>query len=123
MYTFLKSQTASLLATAADFSATFLCAEVIGLWYGSASVLGTVFGAMVHFAISRKWVFLAGRKPVGRQAVRYGIVWAGYLALSFVLLVSLTHYTGISYGVVKVIVAVALGIGYNYVLQRNFVFN
>jgi hypothetical protein len=61
MYTFLKSQTASLVATAADFSLTFLCVELIGLWYGTASVLGTVFGAMVHFSISRKWVFLAGR--------------------------------------------------------------
>ncbi len=89
MYTFLKSQTASLLATAADFSITFICVELIGVWYGTASVLGTVFGALVHFSISRKWVFLAGRKPIGRQAVRYGIVWAGYLALSFLLLVSL----------------------------------
>ena len=78
---------------------------------------------VVHFSISRKWVFLAGRQPVGRQAVRYAIVWAGYLALSFLLLVSLTDYTGVSYGIIKIGVAVALGIGYNYVLQKNFVFN
>lgn len=123
MITFLKSQTASLLATAADFSLTFVCVELMGLWYGTASVMGTMFGAVVHFTISRKWVFLAGRKPMGRQAIRYGIVWAGYLALSFLLLVSLTPYLGLSYGVVKVMVAVALGIGYNYVLQKNFVFN
>ena len=123
MYTFLKSQTASLVATAADFTLTFFCVELVGVWYGAASVLGTVFGAVVHFSISRRWVFLSGRQPVGRQAVRYAIVWAGYLVLSFLLLVSLTSYTGMSYGVIKVLVAVGLGIGYNYVLQKNFVFN
>jgi putative flippase GtrA len=122
MITFIRSQTASLVASAADFAFTIACVELAGVWYGVASVLGNITGAIVHFMLGRRWVFGATQTPAGHQAWKYGVVWVGYVILNFLLLISVTTYAGINYGVAKVMVAITLSISYNYLLQKKFVF-
>jgi putative flippase GtrA len=122
MITFVKSQAASLMATAADFGATILLVQVFGVWFGVGSVLGNVVGATVHFMISRHWVFEATHVPHGQQLWRYGVVWLGYIGLSFALLVGVTRLVEINYVVAKMGVAIVLSVSYNYVLQKRFVF-
>jgi putative flippase GtrA len=122
MFTFVKSQAASLIATCADFGATVLLVQVFGVWYGLGSVSGNVVGAVVHFTVSRHWVFAATHVPHGDQLWRYGVVWLGYIGLSFALLLGVTHYVEINYVVAKMGVAIVLSVSYNYVLQKRFVF-
>ena len=122
MFTFLRAQTASLVASATDFAFTIACVELAGIWYGGASVLGNITGAVTHFMMGRKWVFGATGTPAWQQGWRYGVVWAGYVLLNFLLLVAVTGYTGINYGLAKIAVAIALSVSYNYVLQKRFVF-
>jgi putative flippase GtrA len=122
MLTFLRAQTASLVASAADFAVTIACVELAGIWYGGASVLGNITGAVAHFMMGRRWVFGATGMPAWRQSWKYGIVWSGYVMLNFLLLVAVTTYTGVNYGLAKVTVAIALSVSYNYVLQKKFVF-
>ena len=122
MFTFLRAQLASLIASAADVAFTIACVEIGGLWYGGASVLGNISGAITHFLMSRKWVFGATQAPAGQQFWKYGIVWLGYVALNFLLVVAITTYAEVNYGLAKVIVAITLSISYNYVLQKKFVF-
>lgn len=122
MFTFVKSQTASLIATGADFGATILLVQVFGVWDALGSVLGNVVGAVVNFTVSRHWVFAAAHVPHGHQLWRYGVVWLGYIALSFALFVGITSQVEIHYVVVKIGVAIVLSVSYNYVLQKRFVF-
>lgn len=122
MVTFVKSQAASLIATAADFGVTILLVQVVGVWFGLGSVLGNVVGASAHFIISRHWVFAATHVPQGHQLWRYGVVWLGYIVLSFALLVGVTRLIEINYVVAKMGVAIVLSVSYNYVLQKRFVF-
>ncbi|ALI99797.1 GtrA family protein [Rufibacter tibetensis] len=122
MLTFLKAQTASVGATVVDFVVTVLAVEFFGLWYVMANLIGTVSGGITHFALGRTWVFHSENPNVKAQAIRYFLIWNGSLVLNAVGIFLITHYSGISYIISKVITSIVVGIGYNYVMQKSFVF-
>jgi putative flippase GtrA len=122
MLTFLKSQTASLVASTLDLLVTIGLVEMFGVWYGVASVIGNIGGAVANFIIGRFWVFEAIHKPTLSQAWKYAMVWLGYVAINFLLLILVKNTFDMNYTVAKVLVAVGLAFTYNYVLQKKFVF-
>jgi putative flippase GtrA len=142
MGSFFKAQASSLMASAADFTATVVLKEAFQVYFLTASVLGTITGGLVNFLVNRNWVFDAKdkhedigisqdlsyiyhekNKPVGIQAFRYGLVWTGNLGLNAAGVYLLTHYGGISYMISKIFVSVVVGFSYNYLLQKRFVFS
>lgn len=123
MRTFLKAQTSSLIASGVDFSVMIILVEVLGIWYLPASVTGTIIGGFTNFSLGRRWVFKARQKRVKEQIIKYFIVWIGYLALAAIGVYAVTQFIGIKYYVIsKIMVTVLLGISYNYLLQKKFVF-
>jgi len=122
MATFIKAQAASLTATVVDFTMTILLKEVFHCWYLVASIIGTISGGVVNFMMNRSWVFLAHDKKIHFQAVKYILVWVGNLVLVSGGIFFLTKYGGWSYIVSKITVSVIVGVFYNYVLQKRFVF-
>ncbi|WP_205499670.1 GtrA family protein [Rufibacter psychrotolerans] len=122
MQTFIKAQTASLGATVVDFLVTVLAVEIFKSWYVSASFMGTVCGGIFHFSLGRSWVFHSQDPKVGTQAMRYFVIWNGSLFLNAAGVYLITHYAGISYIISKVISSLLVGIGYNYLMQKKFVF-
>lgn len=122
MATFIKAQTASLTATLVDFGMTVLLKEGFHCWYLLASILGTAMGGIVNFMMNRSWVFHAHNKKIHFQAVKYIMVWGGNLVLVSGGVFVLTNYGGMSYLVAKIAVSVIVGVFYNYVLQKRFVF-
>jgi putative flippase GtrA len=122
MATFIKAQAASFTATVVDFTITVLLKEVFHCWYLVASIIGTVSGGVVNFLINRSWVFLANNKRIHFQALKYILVWIGNLVLVSGGVFVLTNYGGFSYIVSKITVSLIVGIFYNYVLQKRFVF-
>lgn len=122
MATFVKAQAASITATLVDFAITIVLKEVLGCWYLLASVLGTISGGVVNFLMNRSWVFKAKSRKIHFQALRYILVWIGNLVLVSGGVFLLTHFAGYSYVVSKATVSLAVGVFYNYVLQKRFVF-
>lgn len=122
MVTFLKAQASSLIATAADFLLTILLKEVFMVWYLAATTAGTICGGITNFLLGRNWVFPSTEKKAGIQAFRYIMVWLGNLALNAGGTYFFTSIAGIKYWISKILVSLIVGIGYNYVLQKFFVF-
>lgn len=122
MLTFLKAQTASVGATIIDFLVTVLAVEFFGSWYVSATMLGTISGGITHFFLGRGWVFQSEDPNVFTQGIRYFIIWNGSLLLNAAGIFLITHYTGVSYIISKVTTSIVIGIGYNYTMQKKFVF-
>lgn len=122
MITFLKAQTTSLVASLVDFIITIVCVELFGIWYGVASAIGNISGAIVHFTVSRRWVFDATQRNVLFQIGKYVCVWAGYVMLNTSFVILTTTYLGLSYLIAKVIVSIVLSVSYNYTLQKRFIF-
>jgi putative flippase GtrA len=122
MSTFVKAQASSIIATLFDFLTTIVCKEFFYFWYVIASLLGTIVGGTTNFALGRNWVFNRKEKKMPRQIVKYLIIWNGNLLLSTLGVFIVTHYLGLSYIISKIIVSVIVGISYNYLLQKKFVF-
>lgn len=122
MLTFLKAQGSSLVATLADFLVTILLREVLGVWYAAANMAGIVAGGVLNFTVNRRWVFGADGADRNRQATRYVLVWCGSFLLNASGVYMLTAFAGWNYILSKVLVALVTGWGYNYVLQKKYVF-
>jgi putative flippase GtrA len=122
MLQFLKAQVSSLIASLLDFVLTVLLVESLGVWYGLASVLGNIGGAITNFMIGRFWTFEAADKSPKQQAWKYALVWLGYVILNFGLLVLVKDFLRVDYRIAKIAVAILLSVTYNYLLQKSFVF-
>ena len=122
MLVFLKAQASSLIATLVDFIFTIILVEIFNQHYIVASVAGAIAGAVTNFIVNRQWVFRSKEEAVQKQSVRYILVWLGSLTLNTSGIYILTHFITIKYFISKIIISLIVGIGFNYVLQKNYVF-
>jgi len=123
MSRFFKAQASSLMASAADFSVTFATVKLLGLWYLAGSITGTIVGGMINFYINRNWVFNANTKALKWQVLKYILVWLGNLALVTTGVYLLTNFYHLNYMRSKVLVSIIVGISYNYIMQKQFIFS
>ncbi|MFT2010725.1 GtrA family protein [Pontibacter sp. 13R65] len=122
MFTFLKAQAASLVASGVDFLVTIVAVEIFGFWYVAGTVLGTTTGGLTHFMLGRNWVFQASDKAIPTQFFKYFMVWNGSLLLNASSVYVVTHYGGINYIYSKVFASILVGVFYNYIIQKRYVF-
>jgi putative flippase GtrA len=122
MSTFIRSQASSVISTFFDFLTTIVCKEFFYFWFVFASLLGTLVGGVTNFALGRIWVFKRREKKMPLQVLKYILIWNGNLALSTLGVFIVTHYIGVNYIVAKIMIAVVMGVSYNYLLQKKFVF-
>jgi putative flippase GtrA len=123
MNTFIKAQTASLVSTAADFSAVIILIEILHCLVVPAGVIGNVMGAVVNFKMGKNWVFDPSDKKKPGQALIYTVFWFGYLTLSALGMYFMEHFTSLHYIISKVVISLIICFTYNYYTQKNLVFN
>ncbi len=118
----LRHQLGSALATAVDFGLMISCVE----WGGLSVVLGTgigaTVGAAINFTLGRSWIFHAGDHTIGGQVLRYALVAVGSLGLNAGGEHLGANVLGVPYVGARTIVAVLVGIFWNFPLHRWFVF-
>lgn len=120
--TFLKAQCTSLAASGVDYVVYGLLYYVFGIWYLAATVTGLVAGGIVSFMMGRNWVFQKGKRSMKIQALLYIAVWYGSLLLNTAGVYLVTEGLHIDPTISKILVSVAVGISYNYLLQKHLVF-
>jgi len=122
LWTFCKAQVSAQVATVCDFAMTLLLAEVVGLWYVASTFIGALTGGVVNCAVNYRWVFHAQSLDKRFVALKYLMVWAGSIALNTGGTYLLTEVSGVYFIVAKVVVAILVGVLWNYQLQRFFVY-
>jgi putative flippase GtrA len=122
MFTFLKVQAASILGSFADFLVTVYLVELFHWWYILGNLMGNISGAIAQFILCRNWAFHADRKKTSAQVIKFILVWIGNILLSAAGVYFFTHFLRFNYIVSKIITSVLLGVSYNYLLQKKFVF-
>lgn len=121
MIEFLKANIASLIASFFDYILTIMAVQIFGMNVVLASFAGNVFGGIVNFMLGRNWVFSAQQSGRWKQASRYFIVWIGNLLLNSSGMYLFTK-TSLYYITAKIITSIAVAVGYNYPLQKRYVF-
>ncbi|WP_188626000.1 GtrA family protein [Pedobacter quisquiliarum] len=123
MATFLKAQVSSLSASILDFLTTIVCKHVLNFGVILGSGTGTTVGGIANFLIGRSWVFGSNQGKIQNQAFKYFIVWFGNLILTTSGVYLVTHYFQLSnYVIPKILVSGVIGVPYNYLMQKKFVF-
>jgi putative flippase GtrA len=80
-------------------------------------------GAGIAFILGRNWTFLNKEGEVTSQGFKFLVIMAGSVTLNTLGVYVFTEYFGIEhYTISKLIVAILVGIGWNFPMQRNFVF-
>jgi putative flippase GtrA len=117
-----RSALTSIFTTALDFGVLTGLVELFGVDYVLATFLGTVVGATSNFLINRVWAFRATAGAAHWQIMRLLPVQAGSSGLQTLGVWLLADFGGMLYWIAKLVVAVAVYLGWNYPLNRYFVF-
>lgn len=120
--TFSRSALTSLFTTALDFGTLTGLVELAGVNYVLATWLGTVIGSLSNFTINRVWAFDVRDRPPTGQFARFLLVQA---AASFLHAGGVWFFTGVlgmPYQVSKIVISVLVYLGWNYPMNRWFVF-
>lgn len=119
---FAKAQVTAQVATLVDFVVSFLLAELVGLWYVTASFLGALTGGITNCVMNYRWVFETDGLKKKYIALKYGFVWSGSILLNTGGTYLLTELSSQYFMFAKAVVAVAVALLWNYQLQRFFVY-
>jgi putative flippase GtrA len=101
--------------------ATFALATGLGMQYRPAAVLAAVLALIVSFLLNRHWTFLGHTTPVGRQGIRYLLVFTGAVTVGVVLLTFFVEVTDIP-EVPAQIAAILIVAPVSFLVQRTWVF-
>ena len=122
MKRFHKSMIASIISTAVDYGSLIGNVELLHVDYVLATFIGTVLGFATNFTLNRFWAFDAASEPWTRQLLRSLPVQAGSTFWQTLGVWLVTRFGGIEYEISKLLVAVAVYLGWNYQMNKRFVF-
>jgi putative flippase GtrA len=119
---FVRHQLASIVATVADFGTMVLLVEYFHRSPTLATLCGATFGAVVNFMMNRHFTFARADEAVGGQALRYAGVSGASAGLN-----AIGEYLGTSllrapYLAVRLVVAIAVSVAWNFPMHRSYVF-
>lgn len=113
------------VVAAVYLASTTVLAEVVGLPFQVALVLGFALAVSVHFTLQRKFVWVHEGEfalPLGHQAGRYLVVAAAQYGLTAASTLLLPHAIGISTEIVYLVTVAAI-ITVNFVVFRHGIFH
>ena len=119
----IRSVLTSLFTTALDFAVLTGAVELLHVNYVLATWIGTVVGSLSNFTINKHWAFKGSPVPLPSQFARFVLVQAGASGLHTLGVWLMTRFGGLPYQVSKLIVAAAVGLGWNYQMNRLLVFS
>jgi putative flippase GtrA len=120
--TFSRSTLTSLFTTALDFGTLTVLVEWFAVDYVLATWLGTILGSLSNFTINRLWAFDARDRPGTGQFLRFILVQAGASLWHTLGVWGFTRFLGIPYQGSKIIISAMVYLGWNYPINRWFVF-
>lgn len=119
---FFRSQAASFASSMTDFLTFLFLTEVVGLWYIASNVISSLLGAIVSFTLGRNWAFKKTDVRKRGQIFRYAITSISSLILNTAGLYMMTEWGGLHYFYSKVFVSLIIGVTFNFLMFRYFVF-
>jgi putative flippase GtrA len=119
---FRRSLLTSIFTTVLDFGTLVGLTQLAGIDYVVSTWIGTVVGSLSNFAINKLWAFSARSASMGPALGRFVLVQVGASGLQTIGVWALTHFGRLPYPISKLLVAAAVYLGWNYPLNRWFVF-
>jgi len=120
--TYIKAQITAIIGSLVDFLITYILFKKLHYNIILANLIGNICGAITQFILSRNWAFRAGDGKISLQIIKYIMVWTGNLLLSAGGVYFFRYCLHLEDILSKIITSVLLGLTYNYIMQKQFVF-
>ncbi len=121
-HTLLKYNTVAIIATAVDYSLFLILSELVHVWYLLASFTGLIIGGVTAFVLQRNWTFKKKDGKLSKQAIRYLLVWGASIVLNTAGLYLAVEFVGMQSIIAKITVSIIVGLGFNFLMNKHFVF-
>ena len=119
---FLRAQLSAFIGGLSDFGIYTLCYTVLKFTAPFSNVVSGSLGAIVNFTINRYWSFGNTEKSIGSQLWKFIIVVVGSITLKSLGIHVLVDIWHLHFLLSKLIVEIIVSLGFNYTLQRFWVF-
>ena len=142
IFMFIRAQFSSQISSLTDFTITIILANVVGIFYGVATFCGSLCGGVVNCMVNYQWTFKAQGVKKKYVFIKYVMVWICSLTFNTVGTVWVTELLkdvtwiesllsntifgdtlgDLLYLIPKIVVSLIVGWGWNYNMQRLFVY-
>lgn len=122
MKTFAKAQLSAFLGGIVDYLAMLFFTEVVRIFYTYSIAISGIIGAIVNFTLNRVWTFNATHTKKRTQLPKFVIMVAGSIMLKSSGTYVVTTFLGIDYKISRIIVDLIVSLGFNFTLQKLWVF-
>ncbi|MCF6242117.1 MAG: GtrA family protein [Bacteroidales bacterium] len=119
---FLRYNIVAIIATTTDFTFFVLLTSLLHVWYVAATFTSAVCGGIISFILNRNWAFMSKDGKLGKQAIKYIIVWNASIFLNTAGLILMVEIASVNEIISKIIVAISVGAGFNFLMYRYFIF-
>lgn len=123
IFHFLEAEASATAASIVDFGLA------LGLVYGHilpytwSNIIGVIMGGITNCLLNSRYVFRGHGRNKKDIAFRYFVVWLGSMCINGLGTNGVTALMGARwFVVVKSVIAFLVAVGFNYPLQRGFVF-
>lgn len=117
-----RAQISAFVGGIVDYLIMLVCVEFLETHYVAGIVIGGIIGAVVNYSINRYWSFAGNKEGAQQQIGKFIIVVIGSILLKSAGTTLLTEVLHIDYKVSRLITDAVVSFGFNYVLQRYWVF-
>lgn len=126
IYTFIKAQLSAFIGGIIDYLVMIASTEWLYIHYTVSILLGGIIGALVNFTINRNWTFEGAASTanikIGVQLLKFAIMVGGSTLLKAMGTYLITEGMRIDYRASRIMIDLMVSIGFNYTLQKYWVF-
>lgn len=122
VFTFAKAQGSAFVATLSDYVMRVLLDKVVGIPYIYATFFGALTGGIVNCCINYRFVFSDNDTKKLDVAWRYLVIWSGSIFFNTAGTGFFKEVFGIKVYYSMLLTSALVGIFWNYMMQRLFVF-
>jgi len=118
-----KAQFSAFCGGLVDYGTMILLTEFLGIHYLISITIGGLIGALVNFSINRNWTFRKQKYSIFDQLKKFIIVVTGSIFLKSIGTSFFTEILSIDYRISRFIADALVCFGFNYSMQKRWVFN
>ncbi len=122
LLTFGKAQLSAFIGGLFDYGVMIFVTEVFGIFYSISIIVSGLLGAVVNFSINRYWTFNSVNASTTEQLRKFVFVVLGSVTLKSLGTYLFTETLAIDYKISRLMVDAVVSIGFNFTLQKYWVF-